>query len=86
MNNWESRKASIKRHQLSFLRDIADKMGYYSISDAVDYAISELKRLQLEQKSTANIQNIQDIAPVTALNSRSKSINLDNVLGDLDLD
>ena len=48
MNNWESRKASIKRHQLPFLQNIADKMGYYSISDAVDYALSELKRLQLE--------------------------------------
>ena len=86
MNNWESRKASIKRHQLPFLQNIADKMGYYSISDAVDYALSELKRLQLEQKLTVNIQNIQDIVPGTALNSQPKNINLDNVLGDLDLD
>ena len=86
MNNWESRKASIKRHQLPFLQNIANKMGYYSISDAVDYALSELKRLQLEQKSTVNIQNIQDIVPGTALNSQPKSINLDNVLGDLYLD
>ena len=61
-------------------------MGYYSISDAVDYALSELKRLQLEQKSTVNIQNIQDIVPGRALNSQPKNINLDNVLGDLDLD
>ena len=61
-------------------------MGYYSISDAVDYALSELKRLQLEQKSTVNLQNIQDIASATALNSQPKSINLDNVFGDLDLD
>ena len=86
MNNWESRKASIKSHQLPFLQEIAKRMGYYSISDAVDYALSELKRLQLEQKSTVNIQNIQDIVPGTALNSQPKSINLDNVLGDLDLD
>ena len=86
MNNWESRKASIKRHQLPFLQEIAKRMGYYSISDAVDYALSELKRLQLEQKSTVNLQNIQDIVPATELNSQPKSIDLDNVFGDLDLD
>ena len=86
MNNWKSRKASIKRHQLPLLQERAKRMGYYSISDAVDYALSELKRLQLEQKSTVNIQNIQDIVPGTALNSQPKNINLDNVLGDLDLD
>ncbi len=39
MNNWQSRKASIRRHPLPYLQQIADEMGYYSISDAVDYAI-----------------------------------------------
>ncbi len=60
MNNWQSRKASIRRHQLPFLRQLADEMGYYSISDAVDYAIDACKKYRaLEPTVTVTKTELQ---------------------------
>ena len=59
---------------------------YSSISDTVDYALDELKRLQSEQNSDVNIENIQEITPATAVNSQPKRVDLDYILEDLDLD
>lgn len=68
MNNWQSRKASIRRHQLPFLQQIADEMGYYSISDAVDYAIDACKKYRALEPTVTVTK--------TELNSQIQASNL----------
>ncbi|NET44852.1 hypothetical protein [Okeania sp. SIO2B3] len=77
MNNWQSRKASIRPHQLSFLRQIADEMEFPSISDAVDYVINEYKKHRLSSSAVPTPTHIEQALP---------AVNLDNAFGSLDLE
>ncbi len=73
--NWESRKASIRSHQLPFLRQIADEMDFPSISDAVDYVINAYKERRLSGIATA---------PITE--QTTPALSLDDAFGNLDLE
>ena len=83
MNNWQSRKASIRRHQLPFLQQIADEMGYYSISDAVDYAIDACKKYRaLEPTVTATTPEAH--SQVQTAPTLQPQVNLNDAFGSLD--
>ncbi|NEP80139.1 MAG: hypothetical protein F6K17_01780 [Okeania sp. SIO3C4] len=77
MNNWQSRKASIRPHQLPFLRQIADEMEFPSISDAVDYVINAYKEHRLSSPVALKPTHIEQASP---------AVNLDDAFGNLDLE
>ncbi len=78
MNNWQSRKASIRRHQLPFLQQIAEEMEFPSISDAVDYVINAYK----ESRLSSPVVSI----PAPTTEQVSPVLNLDDAFGNLDLE
>ncbi|NET13163.1 MAG: hypothetical protein F6K08_10015 [Okeania sp. SIO1H6] len=84
MNNWQSRKASIKRHQLPFLRQLADEMGYFSISDAVDYAIDAYKRYRALEQANVVIQPQKQSQSTPPILQPQKD--LDDVFNGLDME
>ncbi len=84
MNNWQSRKASIRRHQLPFLQQIADEMGYYSISDAVDYAIDACKKYRALEP-TVTVTKTELNSQIQASNLQPQ-LDLNDAFDNLDLE
>ena len=84
MNNWQSRKASIRRHQLPFLRQLADEMGYYSISDAVDYAIDACKKYRALEP-TVTVTKTELNSQIQASNLQPQ-LDLNDAFDNLDLE
>ncbi len=84
MNNWQSRKASIRRHQLPFLQQIADEMGYYSISDAVDYAIDACKKYRALEP-TVTVTKTELNSQIQASNLQPQ-VDLNDAFDNLDLE
>ena len=73
--NWESRKASIKKHHLPYLKQLAEEMQHPSISDVVDFVINQYK-----------LNKTQTIPQQQHLETQVTPQDIDDVFGGLDLE